>query len=269
MNVHPLAAPPRAPGPLAGVGVLVTRPARQSAGLVRMLAALDATTVVFPAIVILPPRDGASLARAHGALDTFHAAIFVSSNAAEYGVPAQGQWPVALPAFATGPGTAAALAAVGIGNVRQPDTTYDSEGLLALPDLLHVQGKRVVIFRGEGGRDHLARTLRARGAHVDYAECYRRTRPESGIEGLADAVEEGRVQAMTLTSAEGLDNLCMLLPPSVRARLARVPAFVPHPKVAAHARGLGFEAIVTGPGDAGLVAGLLEWFARHPVAPPA
>lgn len=269
MNVHPLAAPPRAPGPLAGVGVLVTRPARQAAGLVRMLAALDATTVVFPAIVILPPHDGASLARAHAALDAFDAAIFVSSNAAEYGVPAQGNWPAALPAFATGPGTAAALAAVGIAHVRTPDTTYDSEGLLALPDLTHVQGKRIVIFRGEGGRDHLARTLRARGAHVDHAECYRRTRPESGIDGLAEAVLGGRVQALTLTSAEGLDNLCALLPPPARAKLAQVPAFVPHPNIEAHARGLGVEAIVTGPGDAGLVAGLLEWFARHPVAPPA
>lgn len=269
MNVHPLAAPPRAPGPLAGVGVLVTRPVRQAAELVRMLAALDATTVVFPAIVILPPRDGTSLARAHAALPAFDAAIFVSSNAAEYGVPAQGAWPAALPAFATGPGTAAALAAVGISEVRTPDTTYDSEGLLALPELTHVKDKRIVIFRGEGGRDHLARILRERGAVVEYAECYRRTRPQGGSDGLAEALHAGRVQAVTLTSAEGLDNLCALLPAPAREALARAPAFVPHPNIAAHARARGFQTIVTGPGDAGLVAGLLEWFARHPVAPPA
>jgi len=268
VNVHPLAVPPRPKGPLAGVGVLVTRPVRQAASLVRQLAALDATTVVFPAIVILPPRDGASLARAHAALATYDAAIFVSSNAAEYGVPPATRWPATLPAFATGPGTASALAAVGLGDVRTPATTYDSEGLLALPELTAVRGKRIVIFRGEGGRDHLARTLRERGAHVDYAECYRRTPPESGSDGLVAAVLAGRVQAATLTSSEALDNLCNALTAPARERLARAPAFVPHPNIAAHARALGFAAVVTGAGDAGLVAGLLEWFAQHPVIDP-
>ena len=58
-----------------------------------------------------------------------------------------------LIALAPGPGTAAALAAVGIVNVRLPATTMDSEGLLALPELSAVAGKRVVIFRGGGGRE--------------------------------------------------------------------------------------------------------------------
>ncbi len=252
-------------GPLHGVGVLVTRPARQAAGLVRALAALDATTIVFPAIVILPPSDGASMQRVHDTLATYAVAIFVSSNAAEYGVPAAGRWPASLPAFATGPGTAAALGAVGITDVRMPATTYDSEGLLALPELTHVRGKRIAIFRGEGGRDHLARTLRERGAHVDYAQCYRRSRPASGAQGLVDALLAQRVQAATVTSSEGLDNLCALLTQAARTQLAQAPLFVPHRNIATHARGLGFTAVVTAPGDAGLVAGLLEWFAQHPV----
>ena len=154
-----------AEGPLAGVGVLVTRPARQAAGLVAQLAALGAKPIVFPAIVILPPADPAPLARAHAALGTYDAAIFVSANAAEYGAP--GRWPAHVVAYATGPGSAAALVAVGVSNVRIPDTTFDSDGLLALPDLANLQGKRIAIFRGEGGRDRLGEALRARGAHVD------------------------------------------------------------------------------------------------------
>lgn len=268
MSVHALATTPRAHGPLAGVGVLVTRPARQSAGLVRALAALDASAIVFPAIVILPPADATSMTQAHAALATYDAAIFVSANAAEYGVPAAGRWPAALPAFATGPGTAAALAAAGLADASIPQTTYDSEGLLALPELADVTGKRIVIFRGEGGRDHLARTLRARGAHVDYAQCYRRAPPASGAQGLIEAILAHRVQAATLTSAEGFDNLCALLTAPARNLLIRIPLFVPHPNIAAHVRGLGFEAVVTGAGDAGLVAGLLEWFAQHPPSSP-
>lgn len=269
MSLHPLDVPSRPRGPLAGVGVLVTRPVRQAAGLVRQLAALDATTVVFPAIVILPPRDPAALARVHASLASFDAAIFVSGNAAEYGVPPNAPWPSTLPAFATGPGTASALAAVGVVDVRVPKATYDSEGLLALPELTAVRGQRIVIFRGEGGRDHLARTLRERGAQVDYAECYRRALPTSGSSGLADAILRDQVQATTITSGEGLDNLCKLLAADARDRLVRAPVFVPHHNIAAHARALGFAAIVTGPGDAGLVAGLLAWFAAHPVVDPA
>lgn len=268
MNMHASGEPAPARGPLAGIGIVVTRPARQAGGLVQMLAGLAAHTVVFPALVILPPRDGTSLAAAHATLDTFDAAIFVSSNAAEYGAPAPGRWPATLAAFATGPGTAAALAAVGIAAVRMPESSYDSDGLLALPDLTHVGGKRIVIFRGEGGRDQLARTLRERGAQVVYAQCYRRARP-GNADGLAEALLRGGLHAVTLTSAEGLDNLWALLPVAARERLAALPAFVPHPNIAAHARELGIVAVVTGPGDAGLVAGLLEWFARHPVASTA
>jgi len=245
--------------PLFGVGVIVTRPARQAAGLVSQLAALGAVPIVFPAIVILPPSDNAPLARAHASLAQYDAAIFVSANAAEYGVP--GRWPASLRAFATGPGTAAALAAVGVSEVSIPETTFDSEGLLALPALAGLAGKRIAIFRGEGGRDRLGDALRARGALVDYVDCYRRARPESGAAGIVQCLRDKRAHALTVTSSEGLDNLYSILDPEGRTLLAGIPAFVPHPRIAERARELGLRAVPTASGDDGLVAGLLEWFA--------
>lgn len=262
--MHPLAPPVPPAGPLAGIGILVTRPARQAAGLVAQLAALGATPIVFPAIVILPPAERAPLDRVHASLAAYDIAVFVSANAVEYGVPAPGQWPPALRTFAPGPGTAAALAAVGIHGVVVPATTFDSEGLLALPELAQPAGRRVLIFRGDGGRELLGDTLTARGAHVDYVACYRRSAPASGA-GLAEVLVQGRAHALTLTSSEGLDNLLAVLDAGTRPRLARLPAFVPHPRIAAHARRAGFTAIATEGADAGLVAGLLEWFASHPV----
>jgi len=248
-------------GPLAGIGVIVTRPARQAAGLASQLATLGAAPIVFPAIAILPPADDASLARAHAALASYDAAVFVSANAAEYGAP--GRWPRNVVAYATGPGTAGALHAVGVPEVAIPQTTYDSEGLLALPALDAVHGKRIAIFRGEGGRDHLADALRARGAHVDCIACYRRARPESGADGLAEALLQGRAHALTITSSEGLDNLRALVDGRALEVLRAMPTFVPHPRIEEHARSHGFNAIATPSGDAGLIAGLLEWFTRN------
>jgi uroporphyrinogen-III synthase len=265
LSVHALQGPPAARGPLAGVGVIVTRPARQAAGFARQLAALGATPIVFPAIVILPPANRATLDAVHAALDQYDIAIFVSANAVEYGVPAPEAWPTKLLALAPGPGTAAALAATGIAEARIPASTFDSAGLLALPELRAVAGKRVVIFRGEGGRGDLGDTLRERGAAVTYAECYRRAAPATGAAGLSEVLREGRAHALTLTSSEGLDNLCALLAADDLERLRRLPTFVPHPRIAAHARGLGFVPVETGGADAGLVAGLLEWFAQHPL----
>lgn len=257
--VHALTPRVEPAGPLAGLGILVTRPARQAAGFAQKIAALGGTPVIFPAIAILPPADPAALARAHAALPTFDGAIFVSANAVEYGAPDAQRWPATLVAFAPGPGTAEALAAVGIAGARIPATTFDSEGLLALPELADVRGKRIVIFRGDGGREHLGDALAARGAHVEYVACYRRARPTSGIGGLAEAFRDGRIHAVTITSSEGMDNLWALADDATRAAWRACPTFVPHPRIAAHARERGLSVVETAGGDAGLLAGLLEW----------
>jgi uroporphyrinogen-III synthase len=252
------------PNGLAGAGILVTRPARQAAGIASRIAALGGAPVIFPAIVILPPADSAALERAHAALGGYDFAVFISANAVEYGAPDARRWPAGLVALAPGPGTAGVLVDAGINDVRVPATSFDSEGLLALPELAAPQGKRVVIFRGDGGREHLGETLRARGAQVDYVACYRRAPPGSGAAGLAEAFARGRIDAVTITSSEGLDNLWALADEATRMAWRARPTFVPHPRIAARARALGLLTVATAGGDAGLIAGLLEWFAAHP-----
>ena len=266
VDLHPLESAPIAAGPLEGVGVIVTRPQRQSAGLARKLVAIGARPLIWPAIIILPPQDRTSLDAAHAALSSYDIAVFVSANAVEYGVPDAARWPQSLRVFAPGPGTAEALAAVGVAGVRIPVTTFDSEGLLALPELQHVNGTRVVIFRGQAGRELLGHALTQRGAHVDYVSCYRRAAPSSGADGLLEALREGRAHAITLSSAEGIDNLLAAIGIEGRRLLERIPAFVPHPRIAQHAHAVGLPAVTTAAGgDAGVIAGLLEWFAAHPI----
>jgi uroporphyrinogen-III synthase len=249
---------------LRGAGIVITRPARQAAGLAREIAAVGGQPLIFPAIVILPPADPGALREVQWHLARYDIAVFVSANAVEYGVGDPGSWPAGLLTLAPGPGTAAALAAVGVHNVRIPATTMDSEGLLALPELESVAGKRVVIFRGDSGRELLKSALEARGASVTQVECYRRDRPRTGADGLLEAWREKRIDAVTLTSSEGVDNLWAILSGEARRHFAATPAFAPHPRIAEHAQGLGIrETIVTPPTDAGLIASLLEYFARR------
>lgn len=249
-------------GNLAGAGIVVTRPARQAAALASQIAALGGKPLVFPTIVILPPGDRGALDDALRRLAEFNYALFVSANAVEYGVGDPAAWPGGLVAFAPGPGTAAALRALGIADVRMPTTTMDSDGLLALPELTAVAGKSIVVFRGGSGRDLLRDALLARGAKVIQVDCYRRARPASGAAGLLEAWREGRVDAVTITSSEGLANLWTMLDAEGRSRLAATPVFVPHPRIAEAARGIGLtKVIVTPAADAGLLASLLEYFA--------
>ena len=256
--------PSRPAGPLHGCGILVTRPARQAGAFAEKLAALGGRPILFPAIVILPPSDPGPVARAHARLADYHYAIFVSANAVEYGVPDRRRWPAELVPFAPGPGTADALAAVGIPSVRTPASAFDSEGLLELPELAAAKGKRVVIFRGEGGRDHLGDALAAQGAQVDYVVCYRRAKPASDATGLHEVFRAGDVDAVTITSSEGLDNLWELADTAMRGAWRRCPTFVPHSRIAARGRDLGLDVVQTAGSDAGLIAGLLEWAAAEP-----
>ena len=114
-------------------------------------------------------------------------------------------------------------------------------------------------------RDTLARAART----VDASSCYRRAAPAGDARGLARSAARARATALTLTSTEGVDNLSALLGDDGRARCARIPTFVPHPRIAEHARALGFDARLTpASGDAGLIAGLLEWASARTTRAP-
>jgi uroporphyrinogen-III synthase len=249
--------------PLRGACIVVTRPARQAAGLAQQIAVLGGKPLVFPTIIILPPDDRSALDRAQRNLAQYDYAVFVSANAVEYGVGDPASWPRHLVALAPGPATAAALASVGVGNIRVPASSMDSEGMLELAELADVTGKHVVIYRGGGGREMLGDALVERGARVDYVDCYRREKPRGDFTAMAAAWRAGEIDALTLTSSEGLDNLWELFDDASRPSIIETPAFAPHPRIADRARTLGFRrVIVSAPTDAGLLASLIEYFAR-------
>ena len=197
-------------------------------------------------------------------LEQFDLAVFVSPTAVEQGLAALARpWPVMLPAAGIGGGSARALRAAGVSQVIEPAGGADSEHLLAHPALQDVRAKQILLVRGEGGRELLAEQLTARGAQLCHAVCYRRGRPDGDAQPLLDSLREHRLQAVTGMSSETLDNLLSLAGEAGREALSGLPLFVPHARIAEHASQLGFSTVIaTGPGEDGLVAGIVEYF-RH------
>lgn len=251
---------------LQGLSVLITRPARQSANLARLVREEGGEAILFPTLEIAGIDDCAPLYAIIDRLEQYGLAVFISPNAAEMGmalIRSRRELPPALKIAAVGQGSADALARLGVADVLAAPGGNDSEALLALPELQQVAGLRVVIFRGVGGRETLKEALTRRGAEVAYAECYCRRKPESDAAPLLALGETGKIGAITVTSAESLRNLCAMLGESAKW-LKRTPLFALHPRIAAAARELGWEMVfATGPGDDGLVNSLTEWRNRE------
>ncbi|MBL8482195.1 MAG: uroporphyrinogen-III synthase [Rhodocyclaceae bacterium] len=249
---------------LAGHSVVVTRPRAQSEPLAARIRAAGGVAIVYPLLAIEDADDPAELENACRRLGDYQYAMFVSPNAVERALTyilARRDWPPQLRVAAVGAATASALARHGIAGVIAPQQRFDSEALLELPELAEhqVRGRRVVVFRGQGGRELFADTLRARGALVDHVQCYRRVAPAGGIEALLASGAD----AMAVSSSEGLRNLWQLLDARGRDWLAALPLFVPHARIAEQAAALGLQNVVRcGAGDDGLMEALMQHFAQ-------
>ena len=247
--------------PLAGKRVLVTRPREQASVLAGLIHEAGGEPILFPAIEIAPVADLRHFYAVADRLQQFDLAIFISPTAVKkaLGLLEGRPWPEGLRVAAVGAGSQRELEGRGFCQVIAPQREADSEALLALPELADVAGRNIVVFRGEGGRELLGDTLSARGARIEYAECYRRIRPAVSADkpGWADSP----LDAVTVSSSEGLANLDAMLRAWRREWLRESPLFVPHSRIGAEAARLGArEAIVSGSGDAETARALIAYF---------
>jgi uroporphyrinogen-III synthase len=252
-------------GALAGRRIVVTRPANQAQALAQMIAASGGEAIVFPAIEIRALEDTAALDAAIDRLEELDLAVFVSPNAVEQAmrrVLGRRTWPAHVAVATIGSGSESALRARGFSDVIAPAEQFDSEGLLALLPPTWAEGKNILIFRGDTGRELLGDVLSARGATVRYVACYSRVCPAADPRPLIEAWSTVRLHAVTATSSEGLRNFSSMIGVRGRTYLRQTPVFVPHPRIAACARSLALTHVIeTSAGDAGLIAGLEAFFA--------
>ncbi len=231
--------------PLAGLGVLVTRPSHQSDPLCTLLAEQGAIPFSFPVLALAPPEDTTPLPALFADLATFDRVIFVSPNAVQYAadwIKTVGGWPPGVTATPMGAGTARALVQRGIPIDLMPSGRFDSESLLASLTFSDLRGQRVLIVRGEGGREWLAEELIRRGASVVYAAVYRRTQPTTDPAALLCRLAE--IHVAVITSSEGLHNLCALLGGEGQAWLQDTEIVLFSHRTAEQARSLGLRGVI-------------------------
>lgn len=223
--------------------VLVTRPAEQSQRLCGLLAAAGHECIRLPTIEILPTADPDRLQSAIDRLGDYDLAVFISVNAVKTGLAAilaRRSWPAQTRIATVGARSAEALTGYGLRVDLVPEHRYNSESLLALPELQDMDGQQVVIFRGNGGRELLRDTLLARGARVEYVEVYRRACPRADAAQLQPLWQPGYLDYISITSNEALQNLLLMAGEAARSRLLQIPLLVIGERQAALALKLGF-----------------------------
>jgi uroporphyrinogen-III synthase len=228
--------------------VLVTRPVNVAQPLCEKIKAMGAIVELFPVIDIIPTPHQQALSAAIEELNTVDIAIFVSRSAASFGTQAiKKQWH-AFPDIlwaAIGPGTAKTLQECGISSILLPLTSpYETESLLKIKALQAVKGKKILVFRGNGGRNFLSKVLQARGASVKMIETYQRCLPTINMVERVIQWRHNPIEVIVVTSNESLYNLLALLGTEVSQQFKKIPIIVVGVRMFELAHTLGFKTVL-------------------------
>ena len=230
---------------LDGLRVLVTGSSAQGEKLCEHIAKSSGQPVLFPTIDIVPLLNGSAPLEEIKSLGEQEMLIFISPRAVDTSQPL---WKAYLPYFpdkikiaAVGQGTALALKQSGLPLTLCPQQ-WNSEGLLAMPELNSIKGKKIGIIRGEGGRELLAETLVKRGAMIKHFVSYRRVLPASTQTNmLLRQLKQGKIDIVICMSIEGLKNLIEIIGHEGDSYLKKLPLLVISERIKAYAEELGFK----------------------------
>ena len=266
--------------------IIVTRPAGQARQLIEVLTrAIEASGVgkrslpeilSLPLLTIVPKSDGHLADHIASTLSDADLTIFVSPNAIESVMRLlERDWQdfskKIIPIGVMGGSSHFALKNHGVGSEDKPtpiiipgnNENWDSEGLWKELQSLkwNWQGKKVVIFKGEGGRDWLADTLKKAGATVEAISTY--TRVPLDIDNPAwQLVREMDLSKSLwlLTSSEAVRYLGEVMKDQFTQNLNVASALCPHHNIADAAEMIGFGEVFTSePGDEALIKSTLAW----------
>lgn len=227
--------------------VLLTRPEGRNQSMVDALNERGIEHCVTPLLCVeatppLPPDSSHPLANVDMVICISANAVSFADAAFKVDTAQVKNWP-SVPYFAVGHATWEALQEKGIEALEAPDDCQQTEGLLTLPALQHIQGKHITIIRGVGGREALAEQLSARGAKLRYWEVYQRACPPLDGAAVSQHWRDLGIDTIVVTSGEVLDNLINLVPKELFAWLRSCHIIVPSNRVEAQAHAFGITQV--------------------------
>ena len=246
--------------------ILVTRPKHQADHLCKLISSNGGEAIAFPTIDIQPINESDESLVKSNAFSEYDFIIFISRNAVEIAFDrylSLARLPAHIKIFAIGAGTADVLLARNIKNVIHAGVQADSRAFLNLSQMQkrRLKDKKVLIIRGIGGRQYLADNLKSRGASVDYAEVYKRCLPEQDVNNIYQEWQNTKLDAIVITSNEGLNNLVSLVSENDHSQLFNTPLVLMSTRNDNLAKELGFvsnTSIAINKSDEGLLLAILD-----------
>jgi uroporphyrinogen-III synthase len=241
--------------------IVITRPVQQAHNIQQALLEHRAEVVLFPVLEIeaIEVIDIPTI-------DLFDCLIFISPNAVKYAQRYLNTSQLRTKTIAAiGKKTADSLQHYGIQTDIVPANRFTTESFLQLPVIQTVEAKRILIFRGRGGRELLAETLRQRGAKVQYAEVYQRICPNGSAERLKQLWQQQRLDRIVITSSEGLYNLYKI---SQADWIKDVPLLLGSPRMqqaAQHLEHRGNIIVASNPSDEAILHRLKNWVQQESI----
>ncbi|STX40883.1 uroporphyrinogen III methylase [Legionella donaldsonii] len=230
---------------LHNLHVLNTRPLGQAKELSRAIIDAGGIAIECPALKI--EANNQQWLSSLPNLAATEYAIFISANAVEHCFTTLEQqkiaWPATVKLIAVGQGTASALKKYGF-PIHLIPSHADSEHLLALAELQTVNKKKILLFKGEGGRPLIAETLKSRGADVYSFDVYKRVKPEINQQHLYSLWHNDVVDIILFTSQQAMHNIFALFGEGAHAWLCSKPCLVISERLAKSASLLGIKTIL-------------------------
>ncbi len=234
---------------LHGLKILVTRPLPKAQKLAWLIEQQGGEAIIFPTLMIEALNNTNTIITQFENLSNYHWLIFISPNAVNFSPWANQRKknyfkPVKIAAI--GKATAKALENIGLTVDLVPNTGFNSEALLLMPELQSINGQNILIIRGQGGRETLAKTLQQRGAKVNYLEVYKRCLPKTNNNSvIIKLIKQKKLNAITMTSGEALNNLMSLLAGRIMTSLIlEIPLIVISTRIKEIAIKIGFKHVL-------------------------
>lgn len=239
---------------LNGARVLVTRPQHQAENLCRLIENQRGKAIRFPTLEIVGIENSLicnsqscpTETNPFDNLSNYDWLIFTSANAVNFAVKANsGKIAkfISTRIAAIGKSTAIELLSSGLNVDLIPTAGFDSESMLAMSEMQAVDGAKLLIVKGQGGREELANVLRKRGAEVDYWDVYKRVLPTADCSELIRLFGHHQLDVIVITSAESLRNLLDMVGEKYNKKLAATPLVVVSQRIQRFAAEIGFTQI--------------------------